>query len=142
MKYFTALVALVATATAKEGDIFTGCYTDTNHPQGWRWVSWTDTYEADGDRIGTCDGSDTGVKQEWSLPASASESGSTNSIVIDFSSKGGPSDLTGTWDAPKEGILWSDGNVWPKTTDDWCHQTTQELEILNLAIQQALFYII
>ena len=126
MKYFPALVALIGAVSAEEGDIFVGCYTDPNHPQGWRWVSFEEEFDQDGARIGTCDGSDTGPTQEWSLPATASQSGTTDKIVIDFSSKGGPSDLSGVWDAEKVGITWSDGNTWPKTTDNWCHQTADE----------------
>ena len=40
------------------GEVFIGCYTDPNHPAGYRFISFTDTI-VDGKRKGTCDGSDT-----------------------------------------------------------------------------------
>jgi hypothetical protein len=35
-------------------------------------------------------------------------------IKIDFSPKGGPSDLTAEYDVEDDGILFSDGNLWAK----------------------------
>ena len=49
----------------------------------------------------------------------------TNSLIMDFSPKGGPAELIGTWEpAPKRTITWADGNVWakpgsPVDTDDF-----------------------
>lgn len=45
-----------------------------------------------------------------------------NTIVVDFSSKGGPSDLSGTYTAESAnsaGIDWADGNRWPKLSSGY-----------------------
>ena len=53
---------------------------------------------------------------EYTLPVLASRtSDNVDTISIDFSAKGGPSDLHGTWDGNEAGgygINWSDGNHW------------------------------
>ena len=119
MKYCTALAALFAAVSAEDqnpGAIFNGCYTDPNHPQGWRWISFTDQYYYIGK--GTVQGSDTGPTQEWTLPAVAEQGDAAPEISVDFSPKGGPADFPGTWSAEKGGIAWSDGNFWPRTSDD------------------------
>ena len=119
MKYTFVSSLFAALATAEMGDIFIGCYTDPNHPDGYRVITFTQNYNW-GYRVGSCDGSDTGKVQEYSLPAASRED---ETIEIDFSSKGGPSDLIGTWNHDATGIEWSDGNIWPMVGDDWCIDT-------------------
>jgi hypothetical protein len=36
----------------------------------------------------------------------------TKQIIVDFSSKGGPKDLTGIWNEHSKKIEWQDGNHW------------------------------
>ena len=127
MKYFALAMTIAAATAGKVGDVFIGCYTDPNHPDGYRWVSFTSTIDKTGARIGECAGSDTGKVQEWDLPATAMQTDMADQIIIDFSSKGGPSDLAGVWDAAADGITWSDGNTWPKTNPAWCPQNSVDL---------------
>merc|ERR1719272_262069 len=35
-------------------------------------------------------------------------------VEVDFSAKGGPANLSGSWDVEKEAIVWADGNEWPR----------------------------
>ena len=111
---------------AEVGDIFDGRYTDPNHPDGYRWISFGDQIEDD-KRAGSCVGSDTGHdKQEYDLPASAS---GEDEITVDFSPKGGPADFKGVWDEVAFGIKWSDGNMWPRTDKidpKWCPEQRKE----------------
>ena len=80
------------------GTTFIGCYQDPNHPEGYRRIRMTDKYDGD-QRIGSCEGSDTGMKKEYTLPVLAGRtSDNVDTIIIDFSSKGGPADLHGTWE--------------------------------------------
>ena len=94
--------------------------TDPNHPDGYRWISMTSTIDKTGARIGECAGSDTGKVQEYMLPATAMQTDMADQIIVDFSSKGGPSDLAGVWDESADGITWSDGNTWPKANPVVC----------------------
>ena len=58
--------------------------------------------------IGTDDG-----EEYWSLKGKYVDE-SAGQFVIDFSPKGGPSDLEGVY---QNGLItWSDGNVWTKST--------------------------
>jgi hypothetical protein len=82
-----------------------GLYDDANHPGLKRRVS--PTAVADVLLVSGLDGGG------WSLPGWLS-SPSSGTITVDFSSKGGPSRLTGVWDEQKGGIKWSDGNFWLK----------------------------
>ena len=128
MKYF-ALAATIglAAARAKVGDVFIGCYTDPNHPDGYRWISFFSTVDKKEARTGECMGSDTGKVQEYDLPATAMQTDMADQIIVDFSSKGGPSDLAGVWDESVDGITWSDGNSWPKANPAWCPQKSTPL---------------
>lgn len=90
-----------------------GDYADPNHPGCARAVtvtSETTGYVTGADAAGgegaECDG-ETDVA--WG-PLNATLADTT--IVVDFSPKGGPSDLTGTYSADTPGITWEDGNVW------------------------------
>ena len=98
--------------------IFEGRYSDPNHPEGFRVISITgDLNTETGLRDGTCVGSDRrSTEIDYTLPAMAGRSqDESDVIVIDFSPKGGPKDLKGTFEI--DGIRWSDGNKWPKVSD-------------------------
>lgn len=111
MLFITLLVVFAATASA----LFSGSYSDPNHPGCARVIVFeTDSSakvfgaDAAGGEGATCDGA-TDVR--WGpLPAVVSGS----AISVDFSSKGGPSDLSGNYNDDTVAIDWADGNSWPK----------------------------
>ena len=88
----------------------TGAYDDPFHPGCDRFFKVLDD---------TTKGEVTGNDKEdgskpWG-PYNATINGTT--VVVDFSPKGGPKDLTGEYSAPageKAGITWADGNRWTK----------------------------
>ena len=88
-----------------------GNYSDPNHPGCPRALVVYD--EQTGEMYGN-DDCET-LQDPWGpLPVTISD----YSIVCDFSSKGGPSDLAGTYadgDAGLGTITWADGNVWTQT---------------------------
>lgn len=51
-----------------------------------------------------------GEQKKWKLSGTVAEDDKT--VLIDFSSKGGPTNLVGKWD--KDGIVFPDGNKWTK----------------------------
>ena len=87
---------------------FEGTYSDPNHPGTDRVVDvavGVNTVKLTG-----FDLDESGNKVNWGpLPAVIEGT----KIVVDFSPKGGPSDLTGFWDAELRSIVWADGNAWP-----------------------------
>ena len=109
---------------------FTGEYDDPNHPGCLRsvkvvgakltpagtrerspsaLVKGTDNKEGEK----TCSGTPT-LEEVWSLQGKVNEEG--DKIIIDFSPKGGPGRLVGTYDnfGGVEGIVFPDGNKWTK----------------------------
>ena len=112
---FVALVVSVCSSFSAEDLFFTGKYSDPNHPGCARTVvrnsiSSGQVYGADaaGGEGVACDGT-TDVK--WGpLPAAIDGF----QIVVDFSSKGGPSNLNGTYSFAQKAIVWQDGNAWTK----------------------------
>lgn len=108
------LGVLVASVVAKQS-IFTGSYSDPNHPGcaraiGYEELSTLRVFGADaaGGEGVACDG-ETDVK--WGpLPAKVHDT----EIVVDFSSKGGPANLHGKYDEKNDAIVWEDGNSWKK----------------------------
>jgi hypothetical protein len=97
------------------GSIFDGMYADPNHPICERTI--LSTTSESGNVMGSdaargegyaCDGV---TDLPWGpLPAKITGS----DIIVDFSSKGGPANLHGTYDTSYGGIKWEDGNVWTK----------------------------
>ena len=99
-----------------------GAYTDPNHPSCPRFIMPYDppsegkTYYTDGyDNVNgegvSCFNAAAADIQSWGpLPTFVNGT----SVVVDFSSKGGPSNLHGDWKetTEKKGILWEDGNFW------------------------------
>eukprot|EP00750_Incisomonas_marina_P004400 INCI13466.8.p1 GENE.INCI13466.8~~INCI13466.8.p1 ORF type:complete len:132 (-),score=19.95 INCI13466.8:150-545(-) len=119
----TVVVAAGAVLAASRGspipNVFGGAYSDPNHPGCARNVTVFGlqgrVYGADakGGEGVACDGK---TDVQWGpLEATIKQDGSALQIVVDFSPKGGPSDLTGTWDAKDAAIQWADGNNWTKT---------------------------
>ena len=121
-----ALAALAACAAVQDASgqdtphEFGGHYADPNHPGCERKVVVHNTtsgsvYGADaaGGEGVACDGK---TDTPWGpLAATFSSSKTDLKIVVDFSPKGGPSDLTGEWDSKNSAIQWADGNNWTKS---------------------------
>jgi hypothetical protein len=59
----------------------------------------------------TLGGGGKGEPASFTLPAVVF----ADKITVDFSSKGGPKDYSGTFNEAKKCIVWPDGNKWPKT---------------------------
>lgn len=104
--------AIATTPIASENVNFAGSYADPNHPNCLREIQVIDPPNAkitgtDGDPGCPPDGSGT----EWSLIGTIKD----DTILIDFSPKGGPKDLKGVWEpSPVAGIRFPDGNLWSK----------------------------
>ena len=99
---FTNPSSMVAVAAES---ILTGQYDDPNHPGCLRKITVKD------DMV-TIIGSDNvdGSKQ-WVLKAKEDAPGV---MFVDFSPKGGPSDLLGVYNEKADAIKWPDGNSWTK----------------------------
>jgi hypothetical protein len=101
-----AISPLVANAGTAD---FNGSFADPNHPNCQRVIS-VNGAEAklrgtDGNPGCPIDGSG----KAWQLTGKVTD----DNILVDFSPKGGPPDLKGTWDATAPaGIRWPDGNKW------------------------------
>ena len=80
---------------------FSGEYSDPNHPGCRR------TVEAADDGSATISGTDTPGGDVWTVNGKVNG----DTIVVDFSPKGGPKELTGK--KVLVGIQWEDGNIWP-----------------------------
>jgi hypothetical protein len=90
-----------------------GYYQDPNHIKRHSWAGTRMISDAEGDKQGdglTLIGSDDG-ENFWMLKGKYTDKAS-NAVSIDFSPKGGPSDLAGTF--ADGAIKWSDGNSWEK----------------------------
>jgi hypothetical protein len=88
---------------------FTGSYSDPNHPNCLREIIVMGPKAVvsgtDGDPGCPADG----AGKKWELLGKVK----ANTILVDFSPKGGPSNLKGQWEpAPTPGIRWPDGNLW------------------------------
>ena len=91
---------------------FSGSYADPNHPNCVREVQVVDPKLAD---VTGTDGTPgcppDGSGRKWSLVGKIDG----DSILIDFTPKGGPKDLKGVWESsPVPGIRFPDGNLWSK----------------------------
>ena len=85
---------------------FLGQYADSNHPGCPRTIRLS----TDGTGLVVTGVDETGPA--WTVPANLAKdtAASAGTIQVDFSSKGGPKDLTGTWTG--DAIAWADGNAW------------------------------
>ena len=88
-----------------------GYYSDPNHPNCQRIIEVAGTIASltgtDGNPGCPSDGSG----EVWTLKGKVNG----NTLLVDFSPKGGPPDLKGVYDATvPAGINWPDGNKWTK----------------------------
>ncbi|KAJ1440535.1 hypothetical protein B484DRAFT_443413, partial [Ochromonadaceae sp. CCMP2298] len=115
---FAALVAALVSAEPLAKSVLNGDYSDPNHPSCQRTVEAQSQFlavikgaDAAGGEGASCDGT---TDVAWEVPAVLD----ALVIVANFSSKGGPENLTGKYgDVGAYGaheIRWEDGNVWPK----------------------------
>lgn len=93
--------------------MFSGTYNDPNHPNCRRQIQVLGSQAiltgTDGNPGCPPDGSG----EEWQLLGQIVD----DTILVDFSPKGGPKDLKGVWDTTDPaGILWPDGNKWTLKT--------------------------
>jgi len=98
---------LAAVAAGFDAKQIEGSYSDPNHPGCARYIQVLDQTTGEVTGNDAPDGS-----EPWG-PLNAIIDGQT--VVVDFSPKGGPSDLTGTYTTPEgenAGITWADGNRW------------------------------
>ena len=87
-----------------------GAYDDPFHPDCDRYVKVLD----DPTSVEVTGNDATDGSKPWG-PFNATIDGTK--LIVDFSPKGGPKDLTGEYSAPadaKAGITWADGNRWTK----------------------------
>ncbi|CAE8729057.1 unnamed protein product [Polarella glacialis] len=103
--------ALTSAAAAAHCD-FGGYFRDPNHYKegsfaGSRFVT-SRTGDKEGNAI-TLIGSDDG-KNFWTLHGKQDQT--RCAITVDFSPKGGPSNLSGRYESQTKAIVWSDSNFW------------------------------
>ena len=91
---------------------FIGRYTDPNHPGGYRVITLKDQMIAQFRLAEVKGGGGKGEPELYTLPALVYG----DRITVDFSPKGGPAGLTGTF--AQNGIKWPDGNKWPQVSRD------------------------
>lgn len=109
----TLSAALVgATLPANAAVDFSGSYADPNHPNCLREVQVVSPSNAD---VTGTDGTPgcppDGSGRKWALTGKIDG----DTILIDFSPKGGPKNLKGVWEpSPVAGIRFPDGNLWSK----------------------------
>ena len=112
----TISAAIASSPLAVSAVDFSGSYADPFHPNCRREVqvvspSLADVTGTDGTPGCPPDGSG----RAWSLTGKIDG----DSILIDFTPKGGPKDLKGVWEpSPVPGIRFPDGNLWSKKTTD------------------------
>ena len=114
---------MAANAAAPPANYFAGSYSDPFHPNCQRVILKDDNKSSalstltirgtDGNPGCPADGTGT----PWTLTGQVVDGGGDDggaSILVDFTPKGGPPNLKGTWDG--SGIKWPDGNKWTKTS--------------------------
>lgn len=110
-----SLMSVIATSpmAANAATDFTGSYADPFHPYCLREITQVTGATAGAATVSGTDGTPgcppDGSGRVWSLVGKIEG----DSILVDFTPKGGPKDLKGVWEsAPKPGIRWPDGNLW------------------------------
>lgn len=119
MYFSVTILAVLALACSTLADVsertFAGKYSDPNHPNCARLIALETRVsarvfgaDAAGGEGAACDGE---TDSQWGpLPAKVNG----EEIIVDFSSKGGPSNLSGKYDDENQAINWEDGNSWTK----------------------------
>jgi hypothetical protein len=109
---------MAANAASTSAD-FAGSYSDPFHPNCQRVILKSDGKASTSSTLLTIRGTDgnpgcppDGSGTPWNLTGQVGTDGA--SILVDFTPKGGPPNLKGTWDG--SGIVWPDGNKWTKKT--------------------------
>ena len=113
----TVVTLLAATSSAMSTEIYTavnfeGSYDDPNHPNCLRVIKMLNSTNV---AVSGTDGNPgcppDGSGEEWSLLGKVDD----DTILVDFTPKGGPKDLKGVWEStPVPGIRWPDKNIWTK----------------------------
>eukprot|EP00607_Mallomonas_marina_P008562 CAMPEP_0182418224 /NCGR_PEP_ID=MMETSP1167-20130531/2712_1 /TAXON_ID=2988 /ORGANISM="Mallomonas Sp, Strain CCMP3275" /LENGTH=161 /DNA_ID=CAMNT_0024592341 /DNA_START=117 /DNA_END=602 /DNA_ORIENTATION=+ len=85
--------------------VFEGLYNDPNHPGCFRKIS------VKGKDVTIIGSDELDGSKQWKIKAKEDYPGT---IFVDFSPKGGPSDLLGAYDEKDGGIRWPDNNLWSK----------------------------
>eukprot|EP00579_Thalassiosira_antarctica_P006962 CAMPEP_0201880040 /NCGR_PEP_ID=MMETSP0902-20130614/10759_1 /ASSEMBLY_ACC=CAM_ASM_000551 /TAXON_ID=420261 /ORGANISM="Thalassiosira antarctica, Strain CCMP982" /LENGTH=193 /DNA_ID=CAMNT_0048408001 /DNA_START=87 /DNA_END=668 /DNA_ORIENTATION=+ len=111
----TSISAILTTAPPLTAD-FTGSYADPNHVNCRRHIQVVFGTSGQAEVSGT-DGTPgcpaDGSGDAWNLLGQVDG----DTLLVDFSPKGGPVDLKGVWEAaPVPGIRWPDGNLWSVAT--------------------------
>jgi hypothetical protein len=113
-----AFLPLPASAIVSGGENFAGSYSDPKHPNCKRII---EVVASNGEKKVLLSGADgtpacpaDGSGKEWALQGRIDGGGTK--ILVDFSPKGGPSDIAGNFFQGKDssGINWPDGNTWTK----------------------------
>ena len=91
----------MSAVTAEQLAALTGTYSDPHHPGCLRSITMEGT-------TAHISGSDETLPDVWEVTGEAGDD-----LVVDFSSKGGPTEMHATWTT--EGVItWSDGNYWQR----------------------------
>lgn len=85
--------------------VFVGNYNDPNHPGCLRKIS------VKGKDVSIVGSDNLDGSKQWLIKAKEDYPGT---IFVDFSPKGGPSNLLGVYNDADNGIKWPDGNLWSK----------------------------
>lgn len=105
---FGAIIASAPLVANTKFD-FTGSYSDPNHPNCLREIHVTGPKAVVSGTDGNPGCPTDGAGTKWKLVGKVK----ADTILVDFSPKGGPSNLKGQWEpAPTPGIRWPDGNLW------------------------------
>jgi hypothetical protein len=103
--------AIIASAplAANAESVITGLYSDPKHPNCLREINVAGPKAVVSGTDGNPGCPADGAGKKWELLGKVQ----ADTILVDFSPKGGPSDLKGQWEpTPTPGIRWPDGNLW------------------------------
>lgn len=95
-------------SVAAQKSVFIGNYDDPEHPGCLRKIT------VQGKNVKLIGSDDINGANQWVLSAKEDFPGT---IFVDFSPKGGPSDLLGVFNEQTNGIKWPDGNTWKKLSE-------------------------
>lgn len=108
-----ALVASPLPGMAFDSTEIAGYYNDPNHPNCQRIIEVAAPKATISGTEGNPGCPANGSGRVWTLYGKVKG----DSLSVDFSPKGGPRSLEGTYDASSELIQWKDGNQWTKTAN-------------------------